>query len=147
MSAESVAVALIEAFNDNDWVRIASCCAPTVDYDEKSTHRRVHGAQALVEVARAWKGAFSNMRGTVMRSTADACTVVLEIVWTGTHDGPVELLGRTLPATGNAIQIESAFVVTVDGGTITHVRNHLDLWTLLTQVGALAVATVPGATP
>lgn len=141
MSPESVAIALVEAFNDNDWVRVASCCAPTVDYDEKGSHRRVHGAQALVEVAKDWKGAFSNMRGTVMRSTADSCTAVLEIVWTGTHDGPVGLPGGTLPATGNAIQVESAFVVTVAGGTITHVRNHLDLLTLLTQVDALAVAT------
>jgi hypothetical protein len=78
--------------------------------------------------------------GTIRRAVAGSEVVAEEIVWAGTHLGPLETPGGTVPATGRRVEAEATLWVTVRGGTATAIRHHLDVLTLLQQVGAL-----PGA--
>jgi ketosteroid isomerase-like protein len=63
---------------------------------------------------------------------------VIEVVWSGTHAGPLLTPdGGTITPSGQPISVPAAMVLTMRGGTISRMAHYFDLTTLLTQVGAL----------
>jgi len=131
---------LTHAFNDSDWERGRSLCTPDVVYDETGTGRRVEGVDAYVELLQAWKRALPDARGTIRRTLANDDTVAQEILWEGTHTGPMLTPAGALPPTGNHISVLGTVWVRFEGTRAREVHNHLDVLALLQQVGALPAA-------
>jgi steroid delta-isomerase-like uncharacterized protein len=128
----------MEAFNKSDWERFKSLCSPDVLYQEKGTGRSTKGVDAILEVAHGWKAAFSDIRGTIISSASDGMTGVVEITWTGTNDGPIELAnGTTIPATGKSVEFDDCQLYTVDDGQVVDFKNYGDFLTMLTQLGVI----------
>ena len=137
MEAAHVANEFIEAFNDADWVRFAAICSADVVYEEKGSNRTINGRDAVLEVAKGWKAAFSDIRGKISCTTAAGNTASLEITWIGTHNGPLELPSGKLPATGKDVEVEAVQVFVVEGGKVVRMRHYLDFMTMLTQLGVI----------
>jgi steroid delta-isomerase-like uncharacterized protein len=132
-----VAAELTEAFNDSDWERGRRLCTPDVTYDETGTGRRVEGVDAYVELLEAWKQVLPDVRGTIRRSLADGDTVAQDILWEGTHTGPMPMPTGTLEPTGKHISLRGTVWVTFEGEKARAVHNQIDLFGLLQQIGAL----------
>ena len=137
MEAASVASELMEAFNNSDWESFAALCSPDITYEEKGTNRTAKGVDGILEVAQGWKAAFSDIRGRIFSSAGAGTTAVLEITWTGTNDGPLELASGSLPATGRSVEFDDAQVYEIENGQITAFRNYGDFLTMLTQLGVI----------
>ena len=91
----------LEAFNAGDWQRFAAGMTPDVVYEETGTQRRVDGVDAYVQLCQGWKQAFPDVRGAIRNVVASGDTVVQEIMWEGTHTGPLEgQVGRCPPPAG-----------------------------------------------
>lgn len=133
----SVASGFIESFNDGDWDRFLAACASNITYDEKGTDRHAQGLDAILEVAKGWKAAFPDLRGKIVTAAGAGNTAVLEITWSGTHEGAIPLPNGTLEPTGKSVQFDDAQVYTIEGGKITSMRNYGDFLTMLSQLGAL----------
>jgi len=131
---------LTQAFNDADWERGRSLCTPGVVYNETGTGRRIEGVEAYVELLQGWKEAFPDVRGTIRRSLADDDTVAQDILWEGTHTGPMQTPAGTVAPTGNRISVQGTVWVSFEGAKVREVHNHLDVLTLLQQTGALPAA-------
>jgi predicted ester cyclase len=131
---------LTQAFNDSDWERGRSLCAPGVVYNETGTGRRIEGVDAYVELLQGWKEAFPDVRGTIRRSLADNDTVAQDILWEGTHTGPMQTPAGALTPTGNRISVQGTVWVSFEGAKVREVHNHLDVLALLQQTGALPAA-------
>lgn len=87
---------------------------------------------------RSWKDAFPDSRGAVVRSFVDGNTVILALVWSGTHGGDMVLPnGAALPATGKEIQVPAVMIVTVAKGKITAVRHYPDIMAKMSQLGVI----------
>ena len=54
----------IQAFNDKDWGKWLSLTADNCIYDEIATQNKIEGSEKIVEVMKAWKEAFPNVKGT-----------------------------------------------------------------------------------
>ncbi len=138
MGSASIAEELIRAFNKADWDGFAALCSPDVIYEEKGTDRTAKGIEAFVELAQGWRTSFSDITGKVVNQVDGGSTAALEITWTGTNDGPIELPnGMTLPATGKRVQFDDAQNYAVEDGKVTGMRNYGDFLTMLTQLGVL----------
>ena len=137
MDAASVASEFIEAFNRSDWDRFAALCAPDITYIEKGTNRSAKGVDEILGVAHGWKTAFSDIQGNIFTRANCGDTAVLEITWTGTNDGPIEMAGGTLPATGRSVEFDDAQIHVVENGQIVEFRNYGDFVTMLTQLGII----------
>jgi steroid delta-isomerase-like uncharacterized protein len=137
MDAASVANDLMEAFNDDDWGRFTALCSPDVIYEEKGTNRTTKGADAILDVAKGWKAAFPDIHGRIWTTAGAGNTAVLEITWTGTHQGTLESASGAIPATGKSVEFDDAQVYTVEDGRVTSMRNYGDFLTMLIQLGAL----------
>ena len=135
----AVAREVVEAFNAADWDRFRAVLADDVVYEETGTGRRVEGSDAYVRLCQGWRQAFPDVTGTIQRAVAGGDTAAAEVAWAGSHHGALETPGGTVPATGRRVEAAATLWVTVRGKA-TAIRHHLDVLTLLRQVGAL-----PGA--
>jgi steroid delta-isomerase-like uncharacterized protein len=135
--ARAVAADFIDAFNQADWERFRSQLADDAVYEEAGTGRRVEGADPYVELCKGWRRALPDCRGTIRSELADGPLVAQEIVWEGTHDGPLETPAGALPASGRRVDVGASVWYRFDGDRIAEVHHHLDVLALLEQVGAL----------
>jgi steroid delta-isomerase-like uncharacterized protein len=137
-SPEGVARESIECYNVGDFDRLRSLLADDFYEEELATQRRLEGADARVEAARAWKRAFPDERGTVTGVTTSGNTVAIELTWVGTQSGPITTPdGEELPPSNARITLKSVEVVEVEDGKLKALRHYFDLMTLLQQIGAM----------
>jgi steroid delta-isomerase-like uncharacterized protein len=129
---------LIDAFNQADWDRLQKHLARDVRYTETGTGRQVEGAADYLQLCQGWKEAFPDATGTVTNAVAGDGIAVLEIRWDGTHTGSLDTPAGTVPASDKRIASAASFWVISEGESIQEIHHHLDVLTLLQQIGALS---------
>jgi steroid delta-isomerase-like uncharacterized protein len=145
-SAEDVARESIEAYNAGDFERLRSLLADDFYEEELATQRRLEGADARIEAARTWKQAFPDERGTIVGAYPSGDTVAIELVWEGTHSGPMATPdGQELPPSDKHVTVKSVEVIETEDGKIKVLRHYFDLMTILQQIGAADQAETPAA--
>jgi steroid delta-isomerase-like uncharacterized protein len=128
---------LIDAFNEADWERFRGVLSSDTVYTETGTGRRVEGADAYVTLCQGWKVALPDVRGTIRGAIATEDQVAQEILWEGTHTGPMETPGGTLPPSGAQISVEASLWLRFHGDEAREVHHYLDVLSLLQQIGAI----------
>lgn len=128
---------LIDAFNDADWERVRGLIAPDAVFTETGTGRRVEGADAYLELLQGWKDALPDVHGTIRGAIAGEDTVAQQLLWEGTHTGPMQTPGGTLQPSGAQISVEASLWARFEGDKAREVHHYLDVLTLLQQIGAI----------
>lgn len=129
----------VEAFNEGDFDRLRDLLADDSAYDEPGTQRHVKGADAIVDINRAWKEAFPDARGTVTNAVGCGDSVaVLEITWEGTQSGPLRLGDGSIPASNRRIELQACEVVECKDGKVTSDRHYFDMLGMLEQIGSVS---------
>ena len=104
---------------------------PKLTLEELFGHAEGEGPKELRIVLKG------DVHGTVERMLADGGTVAQEVTWRGTHQGPLETPGGTVPPTGASVTIPATLWMSVNGDAVAEVHHHLDVLSLLAQIGAL----------
>jgi steroid delta-isomerase-like uncharacterized protein len=134
----NAAKGLIEAYNDKNWDRAMASITPDFEYDEVATGRKLRGAEAALEVWKGWAQAFPDSKGSFQGThVSDDGTVVLELTWTGTHQGPLQTPKGPIAPTGRRIALRACAVVEVAGEKARAQRHYFDMATLLQQIGVM----------
>ena len=138
-STDTIRVAedFIAAFNAGDWSRFRARLAPDIAYEETGTGRSTAGADAYIALCQGWKDAFPDASGTIRRAVTSEGIVVQEVTWEGTHTGAIPTPGGTLPASGKRIAVGATLWLTLHDGRATEIHHHLDVLTMLQQLGAI----------
>jgi predicted ester cyclase len=108
-----------------------------VIYQETGTGRRAESADAYLQLLQGWKQAFPDATGTIRNVVANGNTVVQELEWTGTQTGDMPTPAGVLPASGKRIVVLASLWYTFQGDTIQEVHHHLDIMTMMAQLGAI----------
>ncbi|HEX6432880.1 MAG TPA: ester cyclase [Gemmatimonadales bacterium] len=132
------AKAPILAFNEKDWDGVRAGVARDLIYDEVATGRRVEGIDQVLSVWQGWATAFPDSRATIHNAVAAENTVVLELSWKGTHQGPLQIPEGSLAPTGHGIDVRACFVVEMAGDKVQRERHYFDMATLMLQLGGAA---------
>lgn len=133
----SLASRTLEAFNVADWETFRSLCHDDVVYAEAGTGRRIEGIEPYLEALREWKVALPDVHGTATRALADGDLAVQEVLWTGTHQGALPTPNGPIPATGREVTVVASLWIASRDGKVSEVTHHLDVLSLLAQIGAL----------
>ena len=136
IGAEKVARRIVEAQSAADWAGMRESFAPDSVLEEYGTQRRIEGSDAIVAALQGWKKAFPDVKVTVDKAVAAGNTVSIEVTWKGTHTGPLETANGSLPASGKAFTLVTAWTMDVQNGKVKDSRHYFDLATLLQQIGA-----------
>ena len=134
--AEKVARGIVDAHSASDWAGVKNSLAPNSVYEEYGTRRRIEGSDAIVAALQGWKTAFPDVKGTVNNALASENAVALEVTWRGTHTGPLDTPNGSVPASGKAFTLLTAWTIDVENDKITSSRHYFDILTLLEQIGA-----------
>jgi steroid delta-isomerase-like uncharacterized protein len=127
----------IDAFNARDWDRMASYRTPNSVYDEVSTGRHLTGHAEILEAMTGWTRAFTDLKGIVSNTLEQDDTVVVEVTWTGTHDGPLEGPYGTIPPSGKTVTTRSIEVFRCINQQIVEARHYFDMLNMLMQMGVV----------
>jgi steroid delta-isomerase-like uncharacterized protein len=134
----NIAKALIEAYNDRNWEKAKASITPDFVYDEVATRRKLTGADETLEAWKGWAQAFPDSKGSFQGThVAEDGTVVLEVTWTGTHQGPLQTPKGPIAPTGRRIEIRACAVVEIAGEKARTQRHYFDMATLLQQIGVM----------
>jgi steroid delta-isomerase-like uncharacterized protein len=130
------AKAPILAYNDKNWTAVKTAITANFVYDEVATRRKTQGADQAIALWQGWAKALPDSRATIHGAIASGGTVVLELTWQGTHNGPLETPNGPIAATGKRIEIRSCVVTEIAGDKAKLQRQYFDMATLLQQIGA-----------
>ena len=134
--AASAAEAFLNAFNNSDWDALRAAMTDNSVYEEYGTQRRIEGADAIMDVYKAWKTAMPDVKGIIQGVATSGDSAMIELVWEGTQTGPLETPDGTIPASGKSQRTPGVFSVDVQDGAIVGSRNYFDMLTFLQQIGA-----------
>ncbi len=135
----------LEAVTKSDWTTFRNSMADNVDYDEEATQRHVNRADQYVDIVKAWKAAFPDLKSAMKESVATGDAVVCEVEWSGTHKGTLTAPFGTIQPTNRAGKLPAALVYRFDGDRIRAVHHYFDLMTLLSQLGIMPKQAQPTA--
>lgn len=123
----------IAAFNTGDLkAAIAPYADDAVTVDPTGTYK---GKEQILASSKVWQTAFPDAKGEVTKQFGAGDDVATEVVYRGTHTGP--LAGPTGPiqATGKRIEMSVAVLSTFRNGKIQNERSYFDLAGLMAQLG------------
>ena len=143
--ATAVATELVEAFNVGDWERLRATLHADVVYEETGTQRRIDGADAYVRLCQGWKETFPDVRGAVQATITSAQQVAQEVLWEGTHGGPLALPGGSIAPSGKRVRVRGSMWYTIADGRAREIHHHLDVMSLMQQIGAIPAPAAVGA--
>jgi steroid delta-isomerase-like uncharacterized protein len=135
-SPQDFAHAWIGLINAGDFDGLRSLYAEDVYAD--GPYQRIEGADSMVGAVQEWTQAFPDLRGTVNGVHADRTTVAVELTFTGTWSGPMQIgeLEWQTP-TNQSMTVNACEVMKIEDGKIRASRGYLDMMTVLQQVGAI----------
>ena len=140
------AKALISAYNDKNWDKAKAAITPDFLYDEVGTGRKVEGADQTLTAWKGWAQAFPDSKASFDRAyAAGTDTVVLELTWRGTHQGPLGTAMGNIAPTGKSIEVRAVAIVEMKGEKARSQRHFFDMATLLQQIGLKWSATGTGS--
>jgi steroid delta-isomerase-like uncharacterized protein len=131
------AKAPVEAYNEKNWPKLRSVVTPDFVYEEVATQRRLEGLDAVVAFWQGWAKAFPDSRATFDEEYLTEGAVVLEVTWSGTHSGLLDLPGGPVKPTNRPIRLKGCQVVGLRNGKAQSIRHYFDIATLLQQLGML----------
>jgi predicted ester cyclase len=105
--------------------------------DGRSRWEALSPGRSGVQLCQGWREALPDVAGEVTAAVQEGDLAALQIHWTGTHGGTLYGPGLELPATGKPIEADAGMWVRATNGRARELRHHLDVLTLLKQVGAL----------
>ena len=130
---------VVDAFSAGDLERMV---APHDGvYHEFGTQRTMNGRDEIKEGLGGWKKAMPDAKATIRNALASGNTVVLELTWEGTQTGPLETPDGTIPASGKRQVTPATWVFDFEGDRIKESRHYFDMATILSQIGAMPVAS------
>ena len=92
----------LAAFNRADWATYKSSLTPD-SIDNEPGGMEMQEPHAAVEGVKVFRVAFPDLTGEVMRLMPGDAAAAAEIVWRGTHTGPLGTPTGTIPPTGKPV--------------------------------------------
>lgn len=126
---------MFDAWNEGDFGDVADIVAPdcviSVNGDVPATDG-VDGPKAVQQSIEYWRTAIPDAEMTLLSEVGNKHHIGVEFLITGTHTGDQP----DLPASGNAVELDGAAFLTLDGKKVVEVSTIFDTLELARQAGA-----------
>jgi len=129
----------LKAFNAHDLEAMARDSAPDIQSTAPGDVK-LKGPQALKEYNQNFIRAFPDARVEATNIFTAGNTVIVEGIFTGTHDGTLQTPNGDVPATGRKVRGEFIEVFEVDRGLVKRDNLMYDQVQLMTQLGLAPAA-------
>ncbi|MFQ5553060.1 MAG: ester cyclase [Thermoplasmata archaeon] len=126
----------MEAFNAHDWDQFFANTAESIVNYAPDLEEPLKGLDAYRERFETNVGAFPDQHIATTRVFGQGDWVVLEGIFTGTHEGAfIGPTGQEVPPTNKRVELPIAFVFKIEGGKLTEEHDYYDNLAFLSQLG------------
>jgi len=132
---EKLARSLYAAFNARRIDDALKLISDRTEWRNMATGETFRGHAGVRKFMEGWIHAFDDLKIDVKRVIATDTTIATESVVRGTHSGPLELHGGTIPATHKKVEVPICEVCQVDNGKLGPGGTYLDLASVMEQLG------------
>ena len=125
----------IRTLDARDWESLAGFLAESVECSFPGMEPSALRPNDLVEAWKAEALAFPDSRREKVLSFGQGDLVCITLVETGTHFGPYEIGGRTLPPSGKRFSLRVCGIIRIRGKKITELHVYYDQLGVMSQLG------------
>lgn len=128
----------VDAFNRHDAAGFAAMYAADAVINDPQYPEPLRGRAAAEADMKSFFAAFPDVRADLSRVFVDGDYWALELVMSGTHNGPMEGPTGTVPPTGKKMSLPGAMAGRVNAqGEVVEERRYYDLAGLMGQLGLM----------
>ena len=139
MEIVEIVEGVARAFNDHDLERFLSYRSDDLVFQDMAMPEPIRGKRAFGQlISRRWS-AFPDMRVTVENLVVDCDCAVVQLRFTGTHQGEMATPLGTVSPTGRRVDFPACTVVRIANGKIYEQTTYQDYVGLIEQLGALSL--------
>jgi steroid delta-isomerase-like uncharacterized protein len=133
----------IAAWNAHDADAALALLAEDVIWQDVGNPVPYRGKEAARTFIQNWFTAFPDIKTTVTNRLAMDDRMAVEIEFTGTNTGPLQMTPGTpaIPATGRTIMGRGTYFTTIRNGKATEVHTYPDAAGMMMQLGLVTQAT------
>jgi predicted ester cyclase len=144
IEAKAVVERGLKAFNAHDLEAVARDAAPDIEGTAPGDVK-LKGPQAIKEYNQTFITAFPDARAEAKNIFTQGRHVIVEGVFTGTHNGTLKTPMGDVPATGRKVKGEYVQIFEVDRGLVKRASLLFDQVQLMTQLGMAPAAPAQAA--
>lgn len=126
---------VIAGYNERNLQRALDAVAEDCEAIEVPTGEVFDGRTGVKAEFERWSAAMSDGHQEVLNMIEVDDWVIVEGILGGTHDGPLDIGDRTIPASGRRIAFPFCTVAQVRDGQEQRTKHYYDFGTILRQVG------------
>lgn len=129
----------LRALNARDWATYGQLFADSLVTMAPGLPAPSIGREARVKYVQGIVGAFPDGRAEMKRCFAQGDWLCVELLWMGTHKGPMPGPGgKTIAPTNKPLRLPYVLVLKFEGGVVTEMNEYFDQLEILTQLGLVA---------
>lgn len=128
------------AWNSQDIEGYLRLCADDLVWHDVGLPEPLHGKEGARQFLQSWFTAMPDMHVEVKNRVISGDTVAVEIEFTGTNTGPLQLAPDMppIPATGKHVQGKGAYFARYAGGKLVEVHTYPDNAGMMMQLGLMS---------
>jgi len=128
------------AWNAHDADAFVAILADDFVWTDVSVPEPMRSKDEARAYTQAWITAFPDLQVKVVDRIVDGGAVAARLEFTGTNNGPMDMGGNTIPATGRAVVGKGAYFARIVDGKVAEFHTHPDTAGMMMQLGLM-----PGA--
>ena len=125
----------LAAWDKHDTEGFVSLLADDFVWYDWSSERPMRDKKSAREYFNSWMTAFPDMHTTRVNQVIGDDAVSVELEFTGTNTGPMNMGGQSIPATKKKVIGHGTYYARVRNGKIVEFRSHPDIAGMMMQLG------------
>lgn len=133
-----LADALMNAVNAHDASKLGDVLADDVTYWEANLPSPINGRRQVEDHFRENWRSFPDATIRLVNRVVSGDWIADEMMWSGTHKGPISAPGMTIPPTGRQAHGPAVGIARIEHGKIRHLNIYYDNLSYMAQLGLMA---------
>lgn len=126
---------LLASWNSHDTEALLDGVDDDIVWQDVGLPEPLHGKEAVNAYFQGWMTAFPDFQANPVNRVVGDDSVAVEVVFTGTNTGPMNMGDQTIPATGKPITSKGVYFATVRDGKLSEMHTYPDLMGMMMQLG------------
>jgi steroid delta-isomerase-like uncharacterized protein len=128
----------MKAWDTHDPDAFAELFANKFEWNDTTVPEPIRTKEGVREYMQTWLTAFPDMRVRQTNRVTNEDSVGVEIEFTGTNKGPLNMAGREIPPTKKKVVAHGTYFARIKNGKIVEFHSHPDIAEMMMQLGLMA---------
>jgi steroid delta-isomerase-like uncharacterized protein len=127
----------MSAWDTGDAEALISILADDFVWNDLSMPEPILTKEAARAYVKSWRTAFPDMRAKMVNRVVGDDSVAVEVEFTGTNTGPMDMGGQMIPPTNKAVTGKGTYFARIRDGKVVELNTYPDIAGTMMQLGLM----------